>query len=137
MQRDEDSLARKYPGTKRLPLQLPSTGGNTPEYLTTEYLRALRSHAELMVVRNVLNAAFRSTQREYVITVPAVWTEKARDLTAKCAVNAGMGSEDKLHIVSEPEAAAVYAISKFREINTGGLEVGDTFVLCDAGGGYC
>lgn len=137
MQRDEDSLARKYPGTKRLPLQLPSTGGNTPEYLTTEYLKALRSHAELMVVRNVLTAAFRSTQREYVITVPAVWTEKARDLTAKCAVNAGMGSEDKLHIVSEPEAAAVYAISKFREINTGGLEVGDTFVLCDAGGGYC
>ena len=136
MQRDEDSLARKYPGTKRLPLQLPSRGDITPEYLTTEYLRALRDHAEQMVLRNVLNAAFRSTQREYVITVPAVWTEKARDLTAKCAVNAGMGSEDKLHIVSEPEAAAIYAISKFREINTGGLEVGDTFVLCDAGGGY-
>ena len=136
MQRDNDSLARKYPGTKGLPLQLPSGGRNTPENLTTEYLRALRSHAEQMVLRNVINAAFRSTQREYVITVPAVWAEKARDLTAKCAVNAGMGSEDKLHIVSEPEAAAIYAISKFREINSGELKVGDTFVLCDAGGGY-
>lgn len=89
-----------------------------------------------MLLRNVFDTVFRSTQQEYIITVPAVWTEKARDLTAKCAVNAGMGSEDKLHIVSEPEAAAMYAISKFREINPGELDVGDTFVLCDAGGGY-
>lgn len=89
-----------------------------------------------MLLRTVLEAVLRRTQREYVITVPAVWEEKARDLTAKCAVDAGMGSEDKLHIVSEPEAAAIYAISKFQQINTGGLEIGDTFVLCDAGGGY-
>lgn len=136
MQREKSSLARKYPGTKRLPLQLSSNGEGLPEKLTTEYLTALRCHAERMLLQNVLDATFRSTQREYIITVPAVWTEKARDLTAKCAVNAGMGPEDKLHIVSEPEAAAMYAISKFREINTGELEVGDTFVLCDAGGGY-
>ena len=136
MQREKSSLAKKYPGTKQLPLQLSSVGEWTPERITTEYLRALRCHTEHILLRSVLEPIFRSTQREYVITVPAVWTEKARDLTAKCAVSAGMGSEDKLHIVSEPEAAAMYAISRFREINTGGLEVGDTFVLCDAGGGY-
>ena len=88
-----------------------------------------------MLLRSVTDAVLRRTQPEYVITVPAVWTEKARDLTARCAAGAGMGSEDKLHIVSEPEAAAIYAVSKFKEINQGVLQIGDTFVLCDAGGG--
>ena len=129
MQRDKDSLARRYPGAKRLPIQ-PSSNNRavTPQKLTTDYLRAL--------CRNVLDAVLQRTQREYIITVPAVWTEKARELTAQCAVDAGMGSEEKLHLVSEPEAAAIYAISKFDQVNAGGLEVGDPFMLCDAGGGY-
>ena len=136
MQREDSSLARKYPGNKQLPIQLSSSGKFTPQKLTTDYLKAFRNHAESMLLRTVLKPVLQRTPREYVITVPAVWTEKARDLTAKCAVDAGMGSEDKLHIVSEPEAAAMYAISKFKEINTGVLKSGDTFVLCDAGGGY-
>ena len=136
MQRHQSSLASRYPGTRQLPLRLSSRGEITPEKLTTQYLEALCDHVEYMVRRIVLDSVFRSTQREYVISVPAVWTEKARDLTAKCAVNAGMGSRDKLHIVSEPEAAAIYAISKFKEINIDGLKADDTFVLCDAGGGY-
>lgn len=136
MQREKSSLARRYPGNTQLPIQMSSSGAHTPRKLTTDYLRAICCHTERMLLRNVLEAVLRRTQREYVITVPAVWTEKARNVTAKCAVEAGMGSFDKLHIISEPEAAAMYAISKFREINRGGLEVGDTFVLCDAGGGY-
>ena len=117
-------------------MQPSSDNAVTPQILTTHYLKALLQHAESMLEQNhVFEAVLRRTQREYVITVPAVWKEKARDLTAKCAVDAGMGSEDDLHIVSEPEAAAMYAISKFREINAGVLKEGDTFVLCDAGGG--
>ena len=77
----------------------------------------------------------RRTQLDFIITVPAVWSEKAKHLTATCAADAGMGSQNQLHIVSEPEAAAIYAFSKFNEINSGSLELGDTFVLCDAGGG--
>ena len=129
MQRDKDSLARKYPGSKRLPTQPSSNNrATTPQKLTTDYLRALR--------RNVLDAVLQRTQREYIIAVPAVWTEKARELTAQCAVDAGMGSEEKLHLVPKPEASAIYAIWKLDPVNAGGLEVGDTFVLCDAGGGY-
>ena len=43
-----------------------------------------------------------------------------------------MGSGAKLHIISEPEAAAIYAL---HTMDTHNLNVGDTFVLCDAGGG--
>ena len=41
-----------------------------------------------------------------------------------------MGSD--LQIVSEPEAAAMYALHTMDPHN---IEVGDTFVVCDAGGG--
>ena len=136
MQRQKSTLANRYPATKQLPLQMSSYGAISPQKLTKDYLRAVHRHVENMLHRNVISAVLRRTQREYVITVPAVWKETARDLTARCAVDAGMGIKDDIHIVSEPEAAAMYAIPAFKEINGGVLEKGDTFVLCDAGGGY-
>jgi hypothetical protein len=38
-----------------------------------------------------------------------------------------------LHIISEPEAAAMYVL---QAMDPHGIKVGDTFVVCDAGGGY-
>ena len=43
-----------------------------------------------------------------------------------------MGNGSALHIISEPEAAAMYALDAMDPHN---IKVGDTFVLCDAGGG--
>ena len=43
-----------------------------------------------------------------------------------------MGSSHALHIISEPEAAAIYALDV---LDPHTIQVGDTFVLCDAGGG--
>ena len=132
MQRQKSTLANRYPATR----QLPSYAAISPQRLTTDYLKAVHHHVENTLHRNVVSAALRRTQREYVITVPAIWKETARDLTARCAIEAGMGTQDNIHIVSEPEAAAMYAIPAFKEINRGTLEKGDTFVVCDAGGGY-
>lgn len=64
--------------------------------------------------------------------MPAVWSDKAKAKTRKCAELAGMGDSSSLHMMSEPEAAAMYALDIMDPHN---LEVGDTFVLCDAGGG--
>lgn len=61
-----------------------------------------------------------------------MWTESAQAKTRACAEKAGMGKGDRLQIVSEPEAAAVYALDA---IDPHDIKVGDTFVLCDAGGG--
>lgn len=66
------------------------------------------------------------------ITVPAVWTDAAQAKTRACAEEAGMGAGSALHIISEPEAAAIYALTVMDHLDT---QVGDTFVLCDAGGG--
>jgi len=64
--------------------------------------------------------------------VPAVWSDAAQAKTRKCAESAGMGSGSTLHMISEPEAAAIYALDR---IDKHDLHIGDTFVVCDAGGG--
>lgn len=132
VQQDNSNLASKYPGSTGLPLQ--HNGRNTsPEELATEYLRALRRHAGFILSQTLPKAALNSIPREYIITVPALWTERARDLTSKCASRAGMGPQSQIHLISEPEAAAIYA---FKEMHSYGLKLNDPFVLCDAGGGY-
>ena len=64
------------------------------------------------------------------ITMPAVWSELAQSKTLECAKKAGM--DPVVLTISEPEAAAVYTLDA---MDPHDLHVGDTFVLCDAGGG--
>lgn len=71
-----------------------------------------------------------STPVKYIITVPAMWSDIAVGRTRRCAELAGMGTS--LDIVSEPEAAAIWAL---QEVPPGSIEIGDIFVVCDAGGG--
>lgn len=131
MQRDRSSLATKYPVSTRLPMQRYGYE-ISPAKLTTDYLRALYEHVKYILTQTVVESALKGSGREYIITVPAVWSRMAQDLTISCAVNAGLGPRGKLHIVSEPEAAVIYA---FKEMNSCGLQQNDTFVVVDAGGG--
>lgn len=71
-----------------------------------------------------------STTIEYIITVPAIWSDAAKYRTRACAKRAGMGGD--LQMISEPEAAVIYALDAMDPEN---LRAGDKFVLCDAGGG--
>lgn len=61
-----------------------------------------------------------------------MWSDAAQAKTRACAENAGMGVGSSLQIVSEPEAAAIYALDAMDPHH---IKKGDTFVLCDAGGG--
>ncbi|KAK6356080.1 hypothetical protein TWF718_000454 [Orbilia javanica] len=115
----------------------------SPVDMVADYLTALydvimsnlrRAQGEIFINRTAI---------DWVMTVPAVWSEKAQSLTKEAASRAGIGQRDKdrLFLLSEPEAAAVYAVSELyqrdntRRNNPNMLNVGDTFVLCDAGGG--
>jgi len=110
----------------------PGYNAPTAEKLVTDYLTALRKHAEQTLRCKVPQTALQSTPIEFVITVPAVWSDAAQAKTRACAEHAGMGVGAALHIISEPEAAAMYALDAMDPHN---IKVGDTFVLCDAGGG--
>ena len=70
--------------------------------------------------------------REYIITVPAIWDDKEQNRTRNCAQEAGMGEGSRIQIISEPEAAAIYALGNMQNVE---LKIRDTFIVCDAGGG--
>ena len=122
------NLVRDYPD----PTAAPPGYNLATETLVTDYLTALRKHAEQILHHKIPQNALQSTQIEYVITVPAVWSDAAQAKTRFCAKHAGMGLGSGLQLISEPEAAATYAL---KELDSRSIAVGDTFVVCDAGGG--
>ncbi|PVH69876.1 actin-like ATPase domain-containing protein [Cadophora sp. DSE1049] len=73
-----------------------------------------------------------STPIEYILTVPAVWSDKAKSDTLWCASQAGFGAMDKIRLITEPEAAAVYTFTTLPEYS---VKKGEIFITCDAGGG--
>ncbi|RDA93953.1 hypothetical protein CP533_5033 [Ophiocordyceps camponoti-saundersi (nom. inval.)] len=120
-------LERKYPS----PMDRVGHGSEfRKKKLVTDFLSGVRESVDDYFRHNI-RAASR-LPKEYVITVPAIWDHQEQNKMRECAEKAGMGTGDKLQIVSEPEAAAIFAIEDmFRT----GMEVGDTFIICDAGGG--
>ena len=106
------------------------TAKNDAEKLVTDYLSQLRNHTEKILRLKLGDSVVDTTPTSWTITVPAVWSDGAKAKTQRCALAAGTGSS--IRIISEPEAAVVYALDAMDPHN---LEVGDNFVLCDAGGG--
>lgn len=103
-----------------------------PETLVKDYLLALRKHIQAVFAKSLPPSISATAPVEYVLTVPALWSDAAIAKTRSCAERAGMGKGPTLTIVPEPEAAAVYALRQMTPYN---LSIGDTLVVCDAGGG--
>jgi Hsp70 protein len=69
-----------------------------------------------------------------IMTVPAMWSDKARDNTVRAAEIAGISADGrKLKFLNEPEAAAISELKK--RISTGQIDEEDCVIICDAGGG--
>lgn len=122
----ESELLRKYPSTTALPV----VKGENAKKLIVDYLSSLKNRVDEHF--SELDMHVSELSREYIITVPAIWDHKEQDGTRTCAERAGMGEKSQLQVISEPEAAAIYALNEMSKI---GLKVGETFVICDAGGG--
>lgn len=74
------------------------------------------------------------------MTIPAIWSERAKELTMRCAKNALLEPNDiklvakpNIRLVAEPEAAAIYALDSISR--TSPLQQGDNYIIVDAGGG--
>lgn len=97
-----------------------------------DYLKQVQDHVRNHALPRQLGREFLQNERiSYALTVPAIWSYKARDLTKQAAERAGIPI-DTLEIIPEPEAAALYCATTCRE---GNLRKGDRFLICDAGGG--
>lgn len=104
-----------------------------PELCTT-YLRELCAQAKKSM-RKTLGSAFDRMHKHWVVTVPALWDPAARELIKTCAADAGF---EDAEIISEPEAAASYALRDNAHLSDeeAWLGEGDSFVVCDGERAY-
>ncbi|KAI0855503.1 actin-like ATPase domain-containing protein [Xylaria cubensis] len=98
----------------------------------SDYLTEIYKHTMDTLTRRYGESFMASTKVDFVLTCPAVWSDAAKNTTLQAAERAGMGSKSEIQMISEPEAAAVYTL---KAIQPNHLNVGDNFVVCDAGGG--
>jgi molecular chaperone DnaK (HSP70) len=81
------------------------TGGaqqKTPEDLTTDYLAKLYKHLIYMLEQKIGAAVLGTIPLEFCLTVPAIWSEAAKEKTLKACQKAGIESESEILLVSEP-----------------------------------
>lgn len=98
----------------------------------SDYLTQIHRHTMDTLTRRYGESFMASTKVDFVLTCPAVWSDAAKNTTLQAAERAGMGSRSDIQMISEPEAAAVYTL---KAIQPNHLNIGDNFIVCDAGGG--
>jgi molecular chaperone DnaK (HSP70) len=110
----------------------PEGVNKKPVEITADYLTCVLRYVHEACFPAQFGADFLSKrQMDYIITVPAIWSDRAKSLTRQATVKAGI-PEDRLVLVTEPEAAALYCATTCAEVD---LDDGDRFLICDAGGG--
>ncbi|KAG2235693.1 hypothetical protein BDF21DRAFT_355507 [Thamnidium elegans] len=83
-----------------------------------------------------LGSIYNEEKVRYCLTVPAGWTDHAKIIMRNAAIEAGIirltDHPERLTLISEPEAAALYCQRYCDEFD---LSDGEQFLICDAGGG--
>jgi molecular chaperone DnaK (HSP70) len=100
--------------------------------VTADFLTQLNHHIHNVAFPANYGEEFLANQAiTYVVTVPAIWSDAAKDLTRRAMEKAGIPGNN-LILVTEPEAAALYCATAGNQFD---LKEGDSFIVCDAGGG--
>ncbi|CAD0095112.1 unnamed protein product [Aureobasidium mustum] len=106
--------------------------GVSTEQAVSDYMSMVFKQAKEAMILKFGEDMVSNTTIKMVLTVPAVWSDAAKDATLRAAERAGLGTN--ICMISEPEAAAAYAISNINQKNKI-LRVGDNLIICDCGGG--
>ncbi|RPA76190.1 actin-like ATPase domain-containing protein [Ascobolus immersus RN42] len=112
--------------------------GKTVVDISADYLKFVYEHT-LSKLGEIMPTTLSATPIQFVLTTPAVWSHKAQSATLDAAKQAGFGSRsiDEISMVSEPEAAATYALQDMHAQFAGSeiFKAGEQIVICDCGGG--
>ncbi|KAF8439647.1 hypothetical protein BGX38DRAFT_1273224 [Terfezia claveryi] len=112
--------------------------GKTPVDLTADYFKSLykcvqsRIEESIPALKEQLGNDGGVTIK-CCLTVPAIWDDKAKQITKQAAIAAGL-LEKQIYMISEPEAAAVHCLTSLCEMG-GNLKTGEVYVIVDCGGG--
>ncbi|KAF1833755.1 hypothetical protein BDW02DRAFT_589443 [Decorospora gaudefroyi] len=112
-----------------------------PVDIIAQYLAHVKAHLIKNLDIQYTKGLWTTLPITLVVTVPAVWSDAAKNTTLQAIRNAGFNSTElpqlkRTILTTEPEAAAMYTIQSVR----GGVQdeqfaIGDGFIVCDMGGG--
>ncbi|CAG8627873.1 uncharacterized protein OCT59_009691 [Rhizophagus irregularis] len=106
-----------------------------------DYEKAISDYLSQMkpLIKEVLDKRWpgiKFTQVRFVFTVPAEWRPHTIGILQECIHKAGFTekkqSNNNLEFITEPEAAAIYAMGKLEEHK---VKAGSSFMVVDCGGG--
>jgi hypothetical protein len=90
--------------------------GRTEIEVAADYLRKFWSHVQQEIILAIGQGAFDFAKKTIVLSVPAVWSHRARKNTHCVAIEAGLSGKNlSLHMVDEPQAAAIAILSERRQ----------------------
>lgn len=103
--------------------------------LIVDYLKILKDEV-LKEIENATSGYLKEQEILWCLTIPAIWTDADKQLMRRAAQKAGLigssqNESERLLLVLEPEAAAVYC----REKEKSQLQIGSRFMVVDCGGG--
>jgi molecular chaperone DnaK (HSP70) len=125
--------------------ELSLEGGKKPSTKPVDIIAQFLSHVKDHLLKNLDNQYGRELWRTLpitlVVTVPAVWSDAAKDTTLRAVHKSGFNSIElpklkRTVLATEPEAAAIYTIQSLRgSVQDAQFAIGDGFIVCDMGGG--
>ncbi|KAI2482515.1 Hsp70 family protein [Pyrenophora tritici-repentis] len=126
---------------KELCLNDKNGPSNKPVDIIADYLKHIKTHLVKNLDIQYSKGLWSTLPMTLVVTVPAVWSDAAKNATLQAVNKAGFNSIElpqlkRTVVTTEPEAAAIYTIQSLR----GGIQddqfaIGDGFIVCDMGGG--
>ena len=107
--------------------------------LIADYLKCIKQFALRQIFQETTGLV-EAKQILWCLTVPAIWGDEQKQLMRQAAIQAELISgtsadAERLVIVLEPEAAAIYCSEKDASLKISELKHGSCFMIIDAGGG--
>lgn len=76
--------------------------GETPEELTKVYLSCLYQHFIGVLEKRLSPGVVKATPMDFVVTVPAIWSNAAKEATERAAARAGFCGNQRIQLITEP-----------------------------------
>ena len=100
-------------------------------------LETIKQLAIKEIAKNRPSLEKETDKIKWVVTVPAIWTEKQKYVMMEACIGAGLinqNTDKSLFFALEPEAASLYC-SINKEIERKYFQEGEYYIVCDLGGG--
>lgn len=109
--------------------------------IVADYLAQIKEHLVKNLDQRYSRFVWETLPITLVVTVPAVWSDAAKNRTLYAVRKAGFNVTEfpqlkRIVTTTEPEAAAIHTIQALRgSVSDEQFAIGDGFIVCDMGGG--